>query len=155
MRRHHTISNTDNIIDSRDVITRVDELESELQDTHEEAVKEWDDDDADVRGPQPSPDFDTWLEARADEDDDARELLALRALAAEGEDYAPDWRHGEALIRDDYFTTYAQQFADDIGAINREATWPLCHIDWDAAAESLKQNYSAIDYDGVSYWVRS
>lgn len=109
------------IIDSRDVIARIDELES-----------------AGTLG-----------------EDDSEELTKLRNLASEGESYAADWRHGEALISDDHFTAYAEELADDIGAIDKNASWPINHIDWNAAAEALKQDYSSIEYGSTTYWVRS
>lgn len=85
-----------------------------------------------------------------DEDEDA-ELEALHALAEQGADYCGMAKH---FIHDAYFVTYAQDFADDIGAINRDAAWPLSHIDWDAAADDLRQDYTALDFDGATYWAR-
>lgn len=49
---------------------------------------------------------------------------------------------------------HAQELADDIGAIDRNATWPCNCIDWDEAAEQLQQDYTEVDFDGVTYWVR-
>ena len=82
------------------------------------------------------------------------ELDKLEALAAQGEDYAPDWSYGETMIHDGYFQDYAEQLADDIGAINSEATWPNNCIDWKRAARELKMDYTSIDFDGAVYWVR-
>jgi hypothetical protein len=116
------IENSADIIDSRDIIARIEDLESLM-----------------------GPDMD---------DDEAHELEALKALAAEAEPYCPDWTYGEALIRDSYFEEYAEQLADDLGIMDPKATWPLNCIDWAAAAEQLKQDYTAVDFDGVTYWVR-
>lgn len=118
------ISNKDDIIDSRDVIARIAEIEDE-------------------NGLAPALD-----------DPDRNEYDTLVALRDEAASYALDWEYGEALIRDSYFTEYAEQLADDIGAIDRNAGWPLCCIDWDAAAEMLKQDYTCVDFDGVDYWIR-
>lgn len=111
------------IIDSRDVIARIEELESNLD----------------------TEDPDT---------DEAEELQALRALVDEAES-TPDWKYGETLIRDSYFEEYAQELADDIGAINADATWPNNCIDWERAARELQQDYFSVEFDGVTYWVRS
>lgn len=123
--------NTDDVIDSRDVIARIEELEDERDAL--EGVKEtvlWDRENAD-------------------------ELTALKALAEQGEQYAADWLHGETLIRESYFETYAEELAADVCAYDsREARWPLTHIDWEAAAEELKQDYTEIDFDGVPYLIR-
>jgi hypothetical protein len=58
------------------------------------------------------------------------------------------------LINESYFETYAEQFADDIGAIDAKATWPLNHIDWKAAAEDLLQDYTSLDFGGTTYYGR-
>lgn len=66
-----------------------------------------------------------------------------------GDNYEP------TLIRDSYFTTYAEELADDIGAIDRDARWPLNHIDWEAAASELQMDYTSVTLDGIDYWIRS
>jgi antirestriction protein len=120
---HHEISNSDDIIDSRDVIARIEELEEIAQEP------EW-----------------------ALEDND--ELSALKALAGEASQYAEDWEYGATLIRDSYFESYALELAEDIGAIDPNATWPNNCIDWERAARELRMDYSAVSFAGVTYWVR-
>ena len=115
------VNNTDDVIDGRDIIERLNELK-------------------DMIG-----------EERCDTKE---ERLALEALAEEA-DNSPDFPHGEALIRDSYFTKYAQELAEDIGAIDRDADWPLSHIDWEGAANALKVDYISVDFDGVEYWIRA
>jgi hypothetical protein len=133
------ISNTEDIIDSRDVIERIKELESERGDLEamddeekplEERLKEW------------------------DESEEGEELKALKALAEQAEDYAADWKYGETLIRDSYFEDYARELAEDIGAINKDATWPNDCIDWERAARELQMDYTSVEFDGVTYWIR-
>lgn len=114
------ISNKDDIIDSRDVIERIDEL---------------------IDIDQPST-------------EEVEELAALKALASEASGYAPDWNYGEVLIRDSYFKDYAMQLAEDIGAINPVCDWLKCCIDWDLAARELQYDYTAVEFDGVAYWIR-
>lgn len=137
------ISNSDDTIDSRDVIARIEELEAE-RDAFDEAQAERATENGDETGA-------AWADVYEAEAD---ELKALKALAEEAEGYSSDWRHGETLIRDSYFVEYAEQLAEDIGAIDRDASWPLSHIDWDAAADELKQAYTSVDFDGVTYWIR-
>lgn len=128
------ISNYDDVIDSRDVIERIENL-SQLRQPG--PVDLGDDDDND-----------------ADQDDLFEELAALEKLAEQCGGYADDWEHGVTLIRDSYFETYAQELAEDIGAINSEATWPHNCIDWEQAARELRMDYTAVEFDGVTYWVR-
>lgn len=119
----HPISNSDDIIDSRDVLDRIAELQADISDGGLTA-------------------------------DEESELESLLKLSGEAEDYAPDWQYGEVMVRDSYFQTYAQELADDIGAIPSDAAWPLTCIDWERAARELRQDYTSVDFDGVTYWVR-
>lgn len=158
------IHNGCDVIDSRDVIERINELESELQDTHDIERREWADLQTELADleelppdAEPAEDFEEWLRRAHDSgEDDVAELFLLRTLIAELEAHAGEApRHGVTMIRDSYFESYAQELAEDTGAIDRNATWPNTHIDWEAAADALKQDYCPIDYDGVEYWVRS
>lgn len=121
------ITNHEDVIDSRDVIERIEELTSQKED--------WDD-------------TEPW-----EESDEGIELAALENLAEQAEG-ASDWQYGETLIRDTYFEDYARELADDIGAIDSNATWPTNCIDWEEAADQLQQDYSSVDFDGITYWIR-
>lgn len=128
------ISNADDIIDSRDVIARIEELEG---------LKE------EARVSDMAP-----LDRVAFSDPEAAELESLKKLAAEG-DGVDDWEYGACLIRDSHFIDYAQELAEDLeGSGIREAQWPYRHIDWERAADELKQDYTAVEFDGVTYWAR-
>jgi len=124
------ISNYDDVIDSRDVIERIAELEY----AEEHA-------DCDGCG-------------KGITEDDAAELAALRALQDEAQS-TPDWRYGETLIRDDYFTEYAQQLAEECDMVSEADRWPMTCIDWEEAARQLQVDYFTVDFDGVTYWVRA
>jgi hypothetical protein len=65
-----------------------------------------------------------------------------------------EWNDGIGFIADDYFETYAREFASDIGAIDDDARWPANYIDWERAADALKMDYTAAEYSGVTYWYR-
>lgn len=121
------IATGEDLYDSRDIIARIEYLESRR-------------DDEDQTDPL--------------DEDEGEELDKLLALQHEAEPYSEDWKYGSTLISDDYFEEYAEEFAYDIGAISREADWPISHIDWKAAADELKQDYTEVDFDGNSYWVR-
>lgn len=87
--------------------------------------------------------------------EEADEYRALKELAEEAAQYSEDWEYGATLVRDSYFETYAQELAEDIGAVNNDATWPNNCIDWERAARELQLDYTAVDFDGVQYWIRS
>lgn len=114
------VSNCDDVIDSRDVIERIEELSTDTE----------------------------------RDESEQQELDALLALAQQAEGYAADWVYGATLIRDSYFKEYAQELADDIGAIDADASWPMSCIDWEQAARELRMDYTAVDFDGLTYWIR-
>jgi hypothetical protein len=119
-----TISNTDDVIDSRDVIARIEEL----------------------------------TEAESLDDDDKLELVELQKLESEANS-AADWRHGETLIRDSYFTNYIRELIDDCYDMPKEfnsGEWPWRHmsIDYEAAAREAQSDYFDVSFGGVTYWIR-
>jgi hypothetical protein len=84
------------------------------------------------------------------EDEDER-LLALNELfGAIGEGDALD---GTTMIPESMFVEYAQDYAEDITDM-RDHSWPFCHIDWQAAADNLRQDYTEVDFDGTTYLIR-
>lgn len=116
------------IIDTRQLIERAAEIEDELAD---ESLGDLD------------------AEDRAELQE---ELDAIQDAEQAG---ISDWQYGETLIREDYFEEYARQLADDIGAVSADAQWPTSYIDWEAAAEALKNDYTTIELDGSTYYGRA
>jgi antirestriction protein len=71
------------------------------------------------------------------------------ALEHQGDMYDP------TMIADGYFVDYARELAEDIGAINPDASWPLSYIDWEAAADALRVDYVTVSYAGDDYLIRA
>ena len=132
-----TLDLSADIIDVRDIIERIEELENDIE-TQEESDDE----------PTQS-----MLKVLRDE------LEALTAIMAElqgmggDEQWRGDW-YPMTLIRDSHFRDYAEELADDCGLVPRDAAWPLTCIDWDQAARELRYDYSVVDIDGATYWTR-
>jgi hypothetical protein len=176
------ISNRDDVIDSRDIIERIEELEGEQTDHLDNIATVFFEVGSDfyaadilkgllspdeitnllgdiheageMSGPQVAEAIKAIQEWEDWETDNAHELDTLRELADEASS-SPDWEYGETLIRDSYFTDYAQELAEDCGLVNHESEWPARCIDWDQAADELKQDYFSVDFDGVEYWIRA
>jgi len=119
------ISNNDDIIDSRDVIERIDYLDSLYDD----------------------PDY-------LRSEDEYREVKALRDLAEQGENDAEDWLYGATLIRESYFTEYAREYVTEIygESVGNVPDWVV--VDWEATADNLATDYTELTFDGVTYLVR-
>lgn len=152
MKATDSITNTEDVIDSRDVIARIEHLQGEFDAWADLAVENA---VVEERGEIPRPTVEDW----ADVDEDGGELRALLALAEEAS-CSPDWIHGETLIRDSYFTEYIEQLIDDCYELPKEfksGEWPWRHmsIDFEAAADEAKADYSDCDFDGETYWIRN
>ena len=173
------ISNSNDMIDIRDVIARIEELRDEIAaaEISEEngAEPQFDDDcktreeiatcgtcgkswnDALITGSTPAPSGRCPYESSHDE---IEELKALESLANDCQGYGGDhqWEgswYPVTLIRDSYFQEYAEELAGDIGAIDPKAAWPANCIDWEEAASQLQMDYMAVEFGGVKYWARS
>lgn len=59
------------------------------------------------------------------------------------------------LIPERDFKEYAQELAEEIGAIPDDVSWPMTCIDWERAARELLMDYTSVTYDGTDYYIRS
>ena len=114
------ISNYDDIIDVRDIIARIEELEDTIE--------------------------------------DRQELARLQSLMDDMKGYGGDeqWRgdwYPITLIRDTHFVQAMQELCEDIGDFpNGIPSYYV--IDWEATADNLRADYSAVELDAVTYWYR-
>jgi len=149
------ISNNDNVVDSRDIIERIEELsdeisgEAETNDKESEILIEWLD--------NPETEYPEFEEGSPTLTDAIRELCdeyrILKELESEAEGYASDWQYGEALIRESYWIEYCEELCIDIGDLPKNIP-SYIEIDWDATAENIKADYTELDWDGVGYYIR-
>lgn len=123
-----TLDLSADLIDVRDLIARVEELEAEQA-------------------------SDPMAFDNGEELDTLTSIMEELAGMGGDEQWRGHW-YPVTLIRDSYFRTYAEELADDIGAMPRDAAWPLTCIDWEQAARELRYDYSGVDIDGVTYWTR-
>jgi len=131
------ISNMDDVIDVRDIIARIEELESELEGFT----------DADSPGVVACTRV---------------ELKQLQSLMDDMKGYGGDeqWRgdwYPITLIRDSYFVDAMKELCEDIGDVPRagEKGFPsYMVIDWEATADNLRADYSSVEFDSVTYWYR-
>jgi uncharacterized protein (UPF0335 family) len=154
----NTPSKQEDIIDSRDIIKRIEELEEERADLAD-ALEQAEEDTAgafgaDLKPTQQARDKAAQAVADWDASDEAEELRTLKALAGQCEGYG-DWEYGETLIARSYFQTYAQELTQDIGAVDPRAPWPLNCIDWEQATEELEADYTIVDFDGEEFLMRA
>ena len=85
-------------------------------------------------------------------DEEREELEELDNLESE---VGSEWMHGETMIPEHRFNEYAEELAADTCDMKRADVWPFRHIDWEAASDELKQDYSEVEYQGATYLVHS
>lgn len=121
-----------NVFDLREVMERVEELETSIEGYEDKSGSEY--------------------------DDETEELAKLQALLDEvkgrggGEQWRGDW-YPISFIRDSYFTEYAEDLVKDIGDMPQEIPSYIA-IDWEATARNIQQDYSSVEFDGETYWYR-
>lgn len=119
------ISNTDKVIDSRDIIEELNELEDALECHIEDGGTEED-----------FPDIDY--------------LNELREWNALG-DNIDDWDYNALLIHESYFEEYAKDYFFEIYDVPENVSY---YIDWEMWADDLMQDYTELDLSGETYYVR-
>lgn len=146
-----TLDLNDDIIDVRDIIARFEELEAE-RDALQATIDDTEECDADrIEALNALEAFDKG-ESLIELDELTAILDALNGAGGD-EQWRGDW-YPVTLIRDSYFKSYAQELAEDIGAVNEDATWPNNCIDWDQATRELRMDYTSFGIGGVTYWTR-
>lgn len=95
-------------------------------------------------------------EADLDIDNDYDEILELRdelsALTALRDEFnGTEFEDGITLISDDYKAAYFEEYVEELGySIPSFVT-----VDWDETADTLLQDYTPVEFHGVTYWGRA
>jgi hypothetical protein len=163
----------DDIIDSRDIISRHGELQDEydsLVEAWEEATKDLDNYllEADNELTEDNTHFEKLCadfrgvvsDAKINLDlFDKEELDILSEVILVGEQ-SPDWSYGETLILDAHFQDYTEELINDGWEMPKEFdsnSWPWRYmkIDFELAADELKSDYISIDVQNEEYWIRA
>ena len=168
------INNKQNVLDSRDIIEYLEELESE-RDELIEKLEELTEKEIDLKDEfndaEDDHDWKERIEADLDKlnnekeniqrdldefDEDGGDYAVMKSLNDEGESYfGSDWSYGVTLVLDSYFTEFAEEFCKDIGDVPTDLpAYIENNIDWEGVAEDLKADYAELDFDGVTYWAR-
>lgn len=131
---------TDDVLDSRDVIDRIDELSDEITYLTEALDDEDYTDEANRR------------EDRLQLEENEEELKILQDFANECEDYSSDWKHGAQLINENYFIDYARDFVEECYSGDTMPSW--VEVDWEATADNMRIDYAEIQFEDEVYLVR-
>ena len=126
------IDKHDDVIDSRDIISRISELENErdewLSENEGKTVRDWE-----------------------VEDVDAADELKNLGLVTDELSQLSDWEYGVALIRYSYFADYVEELCVDCGDISKDLPSYIV-IDWERTAETVAYDYGMIEFNGIDYY---
>jgi len=136
------ISNREDVMDSRDIIERIEELRDTIESDSGKDCGDFGGDHG-------------WLEYALTCDDvdreEVEELKSLKCVAEQAADYAPDWDYGSTLIRESYFEEYMDDMIADCYEMPKDMP-AFMTITLDYVA--LRMDYTAVDFDGVIYLIR-
>ena len=124
--------NTDDVIDVRDIIARVEELREAIE-AYAEKMDDW-----------------------QENTDNAEELATLESLLSElcgnggDEQWEGDW-YPITLIRDSYFEDYTDEMLEDCDYLPKDLpSYLTITVDYRA----LQMDYSSVEIDGTTYLYR-
>lgn len=137
-----------NYIDTRDLITRRDELKEQIFEDFISCFEHYEDrtdsfedilfDEEEIQD---------WKQRWEDELLDIDEINEI-------ENNVTDFEYGETLIAEHEFEDYAKELCKDFGYIKKDHPWWI-EIDWVATAANMAQDYSTVRYRSIDYYVRS
>jgi hypothetical protein len=145
-----SVSIGDDVIDSRDIDERIEELRSDLDGT---PFADGDYSAQELKTIYEETPF-AWQKVVEYDTDYVEELIAFLEFKENGESATSEWSYGAMFINDTYFKEYAQDLADQIGVVDTNASWPANCIDWDQAADELKSDYTVMEVGGFTYLTR-
>lgn len=146
---------SNNILDSRNLNKRLEELQSEFDVWKDSLTPEQISSIKEAYGVTEGEEISNeefhweWENTVGSDADELKNLIDLR------EQFDREWIDGITFVKDSYFEEFAEDEADQLGLIKDGGGWPYNCIDWQRAAEQLQQDYSQVEFDGETYWYRS
>lgn len=125
------IDSSSNVLDSREIIDRLEELQSDRSEIAELGEIE----------------LNRWNETHGEE------MAMLEDLDNEGRQYSSDWEYGETLVNAGYWTEYVKELLADCGDLPKTIPSYVV-IDWEATADNIKADYTELDFDGETFYIR-
>ena len=138
-----------NILDTRDLSKRREELKEEILDSFLENFphyQEMTESFEDIRFEE--EEIQSWKE---DFEDELKEIEEIDTIENE---LGSEFDYGVALVDVDDFEEYVEDLLDELGYIPKDfPSW--IEIDWEATANNVRQDYTEVEYQGKSYLGRS
>lgn len=136
------------IIDTRDLIEKRDELKQSILDSFLETFEHYEDQ---------TDDFDDILfdeeEIQSWKEDWEDELEQIEEINNIEDSIGSEFDYGVTLVREDYWEDYVEDLLVEIGYLPKDLpSW--IEIDWEATANNVKVDYTEVEYQGQTYYGR-
>lgn len=152
----------EDVIDSRSLSSRLEELEKERSGL-DEAVEALETQlaFAQINNPGDTEAIETLEEEIAtardavetwDASEEAAEAQSIKSLEEEVD--SGEWKDGLALINKKHWTDYVQEMLEDTGDIPKDFPGYIV-IDWDATADNVAQDYATVEWNGDTWYYRA
>ena len=136
------------IIDTRDLIEKRDELKQSILDSFLETFEHYEDRTEcfeDILFEE--EEIQSWKEDWEDELEQIEEINKIEDAIGSEFDY------GCTLVSEDYWEEYVEDLLKDCGYISKDLpSW--IEIDWGATANNVKVDYTEVEYQGQTYYGR-
>ena len=136
------------MLDTRTLIEEREELKQSILDSFLETFPHYEamtDTFEDIRFEE--EEIESWKEDWIDEIEIITDINNLE------DEVGSEWEYGVTLIEEDEFEDFVQQDLEGIGYIPKDfPSW--IEIDWEATASNVRQDYSEVDYQGITYLFR-
>lgn len=141
----NTFTGTQDVIDSRDILERIEELTNDFLCGVESGELGLDDFDMT---------FSDWLSGGLDYDDAVEVFELIRFREEYDGQFGDYFTDGVTFVHEDYFTEFAKDSIEDMGYVvpNEMPAWIV--IDWEATAENFREYYTEVEFLGQTYWAR-
>ena len=137
--------------DTRDLAEKREELQTDLVDSFNDYFDtEIEDFDELIKYIDDSENEDV-QEWRDDNSNDFEHIEEIDEL----EDEISEFSFGETLIPEDDFTEYCEEFIGDCYDLTHVPDFIKNNIDWEGVASDISVDYTNVTYQGVSYLVRA
>ena len=153
------ITNSADILDSRDIQERYDDLTQTIEDAFADAGRDsfdflaaWDKNEK-----KTTRIVEMLVEREMLDESDFEEWTLIRHAFIDNLSDFYEWDDGMTFLRDSYMDEkWAEQEMEDLGFLSRDIPNLIRNnINFSGILEDLQQDYNELDFDGVTYWYQN
>ena len=157
--RTDEITNSADILDSRNIQERYDDLTQTIEDAFSDAGRDsfdflaaWDKDEK-----KTGAIVEYLIKRDLLDESEFEEWTLIRYVFIDNMSDFYEWDDGMVFLRNSYMNEdWAEQEMEDLGYLSRDLPYPIRdNINFAGILEDLRNDYNELDFDGVTYWYRN